>query len=103
MNISGAGKNKKGENAQEEIISDPFMLLGEMEEGESSAKVAATVGRSISYGDVKCSFTVSIVCPQSKACMDRAAELCFTTALQYVNDGMSHLAPELPAIEYKKE
>lgn len=104
MNISGEGINspQRKELIVEKVVSDPFMLLVG-QDGEQTARIGATVGRSIAYGDVKCSFTVSINCPQSQACLDRAAELCFETALQYVNDGMSHLAPEVPSITYKKE
>lgn len=103
MNISGVKKKGDWTAVEEQIVPDPFMLLAEFESGVATARVSSTVGRSIEYGDVKCSFTVSITCPQDGKCIERAAELCFSTALQFTNDGMSHLAPGLPAIEYTKE
>ena len=81
------------------VDEDPFSLLFVGTEG---AKVSMTVGRSLEYGEVKCSATVSVSCPQGEAFINKAAEISFKKALELVNDGMSHLAPGLPPIEYSQ-
>lgn len=78
---------------------DPFTRMS-MESSTSGekARVSVTVQHSVQYGEVKCSFTLSISCPQNKQWMDYAAEHVFSQAVQYVNDGMNWLAPGLPAL-----
>jgi hypothetical protein len=76
-------------------LPDPFAHLSQMvaaEEAES-AGVSVTVQRSLQYGEVKCSFTLAIAVPQKKEFMDYAARELFAQAVQYVNDGMSWIAP----------
>lgn len=93
MKVTGTKNHKGNITITEALKDDPFEMLA-----GSEARVSATVGRSVEYGDVKCSFAVTVNCPQQKACLDKAAELCFETALEYVNDAMSILAPGLPPI-----
>lgn len=95
MKIEGVIKQGSTMTRKEELQEDPFSLL----HAENEGRIAATVGRSYDYGAVKVSFTVSVACGQSKAALDRAAELCFQTALEYVNDGWSYLVPEDPQLE----
>jgi hypothetical protein len=61
------------------------------------ARVSMTVGRSIQYGEVKISATVSLACTQDEDAVDEAAKLAFLKALEIVNDGMGLLvdAPRL--------
>ncbi len=83
---------------KEGIMPDPDMLLKMNEVSQhpgEKARVSATVQRSIAYGEVKCSFTLSVSCPQSKEWVDKAAEQLFALAVGYVNAGMSWLAPGL--------
>lgn len=80
---------------------DPFWQLLSQSQGQA-AKVSASVGRSVEYGDVKASFVITIDCPQNTPAIDRAAELAFKKALEFTNDAMSHLAPGLPPIDLPK-
>jgi len=68
-------------------------------QGLPVARLSSMISRGIEYGEVRCSFTVSIECPQTKDYMDQAAELLFQKALEYTNDGMSVLAPGVDRIE----
>jgi len=81
---------------KEGILPDPFSSLQQaVQTATSKARVSVTIQRSIQYGEVKCSFTLSVDCPQEKSAMDYAAEHVFIQAVQYVNDGMERLAPGL--------
>jgi hypothetical protein len=80
---------------------DPFWQLINQSQGQA-AKISVNVGRSVEYGAVKASFVVSIDCPQNTPAMDKAAELAFKKALEYTNDAMTHLAPELEPIPLPK-
>jgi len=84
----------------EGLMADPFSLLHE----EDGASVSCTVGRAHpEFSRVKCSFTVSLRCPQTEVLINKAGEIAFKKALELTNDGMSHLAPELPEIEYEHD
>ena len=81
-------------------LPDPFagLSIGAQEAGDS-ARVSVTVQRALQYGEVKCSFTLSISCAQKKDHMDYAAGELFKLAVQYVNDGMSWVAPGTPPLQ----
>lgn len=64
-----------------------------------TAQVSATAQRSVEYGEVKCSVTVTLTCPQEASWVDYAAKTAFKAALGYCNDGFSWLAPGVPRIE----
>lgn len=80
--------------------SDPFHTLNRAvsEAPGETARVSTTIQRSTQYGELKCSFTLSVSCPQTKGWMDYAAEHIFIQALKFVNDGMERLAPGLEPI-----
>jgi hypothetical protein len=86
------------------MSTDAFELLDKacaahvQNNGGQLARVSATVQRSLQYGELKCSFTVAVSCPQNQAALDAASSACFTIATQYVNNGMSWLAPGLPTL-----
>ena len=80
---------------------DPFWQLLNQAQGQA-ARISANVGRSLEYGDVKAGFIVTIDCPQNSPSMDQAAELAFKKALEYTNDAMSHLAPDVAPIPFEK-
>jgi hypothetical protein len=71
-------------------------------DGLELARVSSTVQRSVEYGEVKCSMTVTLSCPQTKEAVDYAMKVAFTTALEGVNDGFSYLAPGALRIEGPK-
>lgn len=77
-------------------LPDLFRLLAEgaAEEG-FLAKVSSTVSHGTEYGEIKCSCTITISCPQDAAAIERASAVAFKTAVGFVNDGLSHIAPEL--------
>jgi hypothetical protein len=81
---------------QEGEMDDPFQQLNLT---DSTARISCTVQRGANdYGASKCSFTVTINCPQEKAALDYAATLLYDTALRYANWGIHYLAgvPPLP-------
>ena len=78
----------------EGVETDPFQRMA----GTEGARVSSTVGRSLEYGEIKCSATVSLDCPQSEAYIDLAGEVAFRKALELANDGMCELAPGVPRI-----
>ena len=82
---------------KEGIEQDPFARMIPAE-ANHSARVSSTVGRSLEYGEIKCSSTVTIDCPQREAYIDMAGEIAFRKALELANDGMSELAPGIPRI-----
>ena len=108
MKVEGTVNNRGHVTEVEKVLPDQIELLY----AENQARISATVGRANDFGSQKVAFTVSITCPQSKSCMDKAAQLCFEAALEYANDAMSHIAPWLeelgkpetpPAAGAKKE
>lgn len=97
MNYTRVLENDEEVTMDEGLMADPFSFLY----AENGAGLSCTVGRAHpEYSRVKCSVTVSLKCPQAEALINKAGELAFRKALELVNDGMSHLAPELPAVEY---
>lgn len=82
------------------VPPDPFagLAIG-AQEADESARVSVTVQRTLPYGEVKCSFTLSISCAQKKSHMDYAARELFALAVQYTNDGMSWVAPGTPPLQ----
>lgn len=77
-------------------IPDPFMELTLGVQESNLAKISMTVVHGTDYGGAKCSCTISLVCPQNNEAIKQAARLAFLTAVEFVNDGTSHIAPELP-------
>lgn len=92
---------KEGTMADPPGPIDPFTRMNKSatEMPGEKARLSVTVQRSTQYGELKCSFTLSISCPQTKEWMDYAAEHMFSQATQYVNSGMEWLVPGLPALE----
>lgn len=76
-------------------MADPFVQMNPPAVGTPapSAHISCTVQRSLSYGEIKCSFTVSIQCAQDQRTMEYAASHAFATATRYVNNGMQVLVP----------
>lgn len=104
MKVVGSEANENYEFFKDKFILDDFynQVQACRQQNLPVAHIGTSVGRSIEYGEVKCSFTVSVECPQTKEFMDQAAELVFKKALEYTNDGMSHLAPGVPRIDVEK-
>ena len=75
----------------EGIQQDPFWRIRTKTgiQQNSDARITMTVGRALQYGELKCSASVSIECPQQEAHINLAGELAFTKALELVNDGMA--------------
>lgn len=75
---------------------DPISLLAikAASRGQGTARINMTAKYSLQYGEAACSASVSIDCPQSEAYMDLAAEVAFTKAQEYANDGFSLLTTE---------
>jgi len=75
----------------EGIQQDPFWRIRVQDPSrpDSEARVSMALGRSLQYGELKCSASVSIGCPQQEAHINLAGELAFTKALELVNDGMA--------------
>jgi hypothetical protein len=86
--------------SQTSEVPDPYwqMALDAKASGHPTARISVTAVHGIEYGEKKCSVTVSIECPQSKPHMDNAALLAFRAAVEYTNDGMSHVAPGVPPL-----
>jgi hypothetical protein len=90
---------------QEGYMPDPFGYLVQQVEnttqftGTDPAKISCTVQQSLQYGELKCSFTITISCPQNQAAMDFAAQHAFIQATHYVNNGMRFLAPGLQPLQ----
>lgn len=82
-------------------VDDPYWQAASVAKaaGCPTARIAMSVTHGIEYGEIKCSATVSIECAQSKEHMDNAALLAFKAAVEYANDGMSYLAPNLPPLQ----
>lgn len=72
---------------------DPFHGLLTVGSNAPRASVSMTVGRSFNYGEVKVTAHVTLQCDQNKATIDKAAEMAFQKAVEYVNDGLSLLEP----------
>lgn len=81
---------------------DAFSLLARVDDPTQpasmrngrSAKVTYTVSRSLGYGELKCSATVTIECPQTEGYINMAGELAFEKAKELVNDGFGSLVPD---------
>lgn len=84
---------------REGYVEDPFWEMKSSLAGQQGARVSSTVQRSTNYGELKCSFTITIDCLQTEQWMERAAQYAFRTAVQYVNDGFSYLDRSLPPLE----
>lgn len=66
---------------------------------DHTAAVSATAQRSAEYGEVKCSVTVTLHCPQTGAWLDYTAKTAFKAALEYCNDGFGWMRPGAQGIE----
>jgi hypothetical protein len=85
---------------------DPFSHLSitARADGRGTAKVSFTVGSSREYGEIKCSATVTIECPQDEKHINMAGECAYRKALELTNDAASQLEiPQLPAFVEPKE
>jgi hypothetical protein len=80
---------------------DPFTILAtQAQGGGGGAKVSYTTGTSKEYGEIKCSVTVTVACPQTEAGINMAGEIAFRKAVELMNDGASHLGlPPVPPIQ----
>jgi len=63
--------------------SDPFPKLIKT---DGNAKVTISVGRSLAYGELKVSASVTVTCDQQELVIDKAGELAFTKAVELVDD-----------------
>lgn len=64
-----------------------------------TSSVSTTVQRSAEYGEVKCSVTITLTCPQDAAWVNHTAKVGFKAALGFCNDGFSWLCPGAPRLE----
>ena len=65
------------------------------------ATVSMSVGRSLEYGNVKVTANVSLQCDQDEGTIDRAGELAFRKACEFMNDGFSIVEEEIRAHDAK--
>lgn len=77
------------EGAEQDPLSS--LAIRAQARGLPVARVSYTVRRAVEYSEVAVSATVTIDCPQTEAYMDLAAEIVFTKALEYANDGFGSL------------
>lgn len=91
---------------EEGVSYDPFYMLAQQahQDGGGIARVSFTVGTAREYGEIKCSATVTIECPQDEKHIDTAGEAAYRKALELTNAAASQLEiPQLPAFEEPKE
>lgn len=84
------------------VAYDPFAISANKAKtlGIGIAKVSFTVGTSREYGEVKCSATVTLECPQTETDIDMAGEAAYRKALELTNDAASQLEiPKLPPFQ----
>jgi hypothetical protein len=74
------------------VPTDPFIRMNPPGV-DTKATVSCNVQRSLEYGSLKCSFTLTIHCAQDQQTMEYAASHAFATATRYVNNGMGVLVP----------
>ena len=86
---------------QEGTLPDPYWAM--VSNDAPKASIGTNLHRTAEFDGswVKCSFTIEVQCPQTRDYMNQAAALLFETALGYVNQGMSHLAPGLPPVPFE--
>jgi len=100
MMVRATYENKENVMQQTEHVPDPFWnLTGDPNVPKATVQTEVSRSHDLGGGWVKCSFVVSVVCPQTKPYIEAAAKLVFETAMGYVNDGMSHLAPGLTPMD----
>lgn len=86
-------KGPKGERSDAgQLRDDKFNALWKRRDVEP-ARVALNVGESMEFGAMKVSATVSVSCDQDEESINKAGELAFHKALEFVRDGWSHLDP----------
>ena len=71
---------------KEEVI-DPVKWIYTPGDGPHSA-VAMTVGTQRNFGEFSVKAAVQLECDQNFNSMDKAAEIAFTKALEFINSGM---------------
>lgn len=62
---------------------DPFPQVAQYDQ---AAKVTISLGRSLPYGEVKVSASVTLVCDQNEVTINRAGEIAFLKAQELVED-----------------
>lgn len=67
----------------------PADLLFSRESGGPYASVSFTVGRSIGYGDIKVSATVTLACDQNEEALEETGKRAFLKATELFDDGMT--------------
>lgn len=81
---------------------DPFQFLGEAANSSPSgiAELEFNLRTSTDYGQISCSVSLRIRCPQNEPCIDLAGEIGYRKALELVNAGASQAGtPPLPPFE----
>jgi hypothetical protein len=74
---------------------DPINAMGHPSgERRPGARVSYTVQRSVAYGDVKCSATVSIECVQSDVHINLAGQIAFEKAKELCDDGFCSIVQD---------
>lgn len=77
--------------AHKEGTVDKFVQLVEAPEGSpyrAAAHVSGQYGTQYNFGQYKLSFSISVVCDQNAAMIDKAAELIFYKAIDLTEEGM---------------
>ena len=72
-----------------QLQDDKFAALVTKDIALPLAKVNMSVGESLDYGSLRVSASVTLMCDQNEAAINRAAELGFTKALELMQDGFS--------------
>lgn len=92
MNWQGVVQRLGQVQTVESLARDPFYYFAASP--GPKAKISSTVGRSLSYGDVKVSFTVTIECPQNEHHMNIAAEIAGDKAAELVDEVFLKISPD---------
>lgn len=88
------------QQASSGYLEDPFMNLLTSKADQTGSMPAATVESKVSHwgNHISVSFSVTLQCPQSRAHIEYAAQLAFTTATRFVNEAVSRLDGGMPML-----
>lgn len=86
-------KNGKTKSKSGTLAEDQFAALYDPSATEH-ARVAMSVSQSAEYGQLKVTATVSLLCNQTAATLDKAGELAFYKARELMVDGWNVMCEE---------
>jgi len=92
MKTTRTMEDAKSVQHDEWYADDPLSLIAA--DCPVLATVSSVVGRSLAYGELKCSTTVTLQCAQSSDTVHQAGVMAFNKARELTNAGMKLLAPD---------